>query len=295
MEKFEKTDQSCNNIFLIDERLCLSDSIGLINSNFLNLSASINQLLPYVNQFNTLYTNFAANSANWNLGASNTSKGKNKYNSFFSTINTLSASWNKPFAVVYPYINLLNNWDTNVAGYRNIVKNWLIINYKPSNYVANQVIYVNVNLYKIDTFNYSFSNSFYEDCKIAIPGTRVCCNGAGGNAGTSYIGSPLFWNFWKQIPMNPATNDNSCALKIPHAGCNINFNWKGKGKRCVNPWAECERRVVNNCATGNCTSYNKKTLSVSGVTPNYTDRYTAKCILLKFQKINNNNEWSFIS
>ena len=281
MENFEKTDQSCNNIFLIDERLCLSDSINLINSNFLNLSASINELIPYVNQFNALYTSFATNSAAWNLGASNTAKGKNKYNSFYSTINTLSGSWNKPFSVVYPYINLLSNWDNNVAAYRNVVKNWLITNYKPSDCVANQIIYVNVNLYKIDTFNYSFYNAFYESCNIANPATKVCCSGSGG---TRYVGNTGWWNSWNRFPTNPATFDNSCALNIPHAGCNINFNWKGLGKRCVNPWAECERRVVNNCATGNCTSYNKKTLSVYGVTPNYTDRYTAKCILLKFQK-----------
>jgi hypothetical protein len=286
---FEKTDQSCNNIFLIDERLCLSNSIDLINSNFLNLSAAIDQLIPYANQFNALYTSFAANSATWNLGASNTSKGKNNYNSFYSTINTLSASWNKPFSVIYPYINLLNTWNSNTIQYQNIVKNWLTVNYKPLDFVDNQIVYVNVNLYKIDTFNYSFSNSFYESCEVQAPSTQVCCTGAGGER----YGGQAGW-LSRFIRIVPSTADNSCALLLPHAGCNINFNWKGKGKRCVNPWAECERRVVNNCATGNCTSYNKKTLSVSGTTPNYTDRYTAKCILLKFRKLNN-NEWGLIS
>jgi hypothetical protein len=285
---FEKTDQGCNNIFLIDERLCLSDSIGLINSNFLKLSAAANQLIPYANQFNTLYTNFAANSANWNLGASNTAKGKNKYNSYYSTINSLSASWNKPFSVIYPYIHSLNDWNSNTNQYQNIVKNWLTLNHRPLEFVNDQMVYVNVNLYKIDTFNYSFSNSFYESCQVQAPSSRVCCSGAGGQIAGGNAG----W-LSRLIRIVAGTTNNSCSLVIPHAGCNINFNWKGRGKRCVNPWAECERRIVNNCATGNCTSYNKKTLSVSGTTPNYTDRYTAKCILLKFKKLNN-NEWSLI-
>lgn len=291
-KKFEKTDPVCNNIFLIDERLCLSDSINIVNTNFSNLSSAYVKLMPFVNQFNALYTNFAANSANWNTGASNTSKGKNKYNSFVSTINQLSATWNKPFAVMYPYINLLDNWNANVNAYQTSVKNWLVLNYNPSNFANNQVVHVNVNLYKTDTFNFSFYNSFYEACDIANPSTKVCCSGSGGEVyGSQAVRNGWFTYFIQLVTQAPA---NSCTLLIPRAACNINFNWKGKGKRCVNPWAECERRVVNNCATGNCTSYNKKTLVTSGTTPNYTDRYTAKCILLKFQKINNINDWSLI-
>jgi len=68
--QFEKTDKTCNNIYLIDERLCLSDSFNILNFNFNTLSANTDILMDFSNQFNSLYTYFAQNSADWSLGFS---------------------------------------------------------------------------------------------------------------------------------------------------------------------------------------------------------------------------------
>jgi hypothetical protein len=39
--EFDKTDETCGNVYLIDENLCLSNSYQIINKNFATLSASL--------------------------------------------------------------------------------------------------------------------------------------------------------------------------------------------------------------------------------------------------------------
>lgn len=259
-ELLEKTTESCGNIFLLDERLCLSDSFSLINSNSIALSSKINELYAIANEFNSLYTYFTQNSSNWNLGATNANEYGPTYNRTYTTISKTSAIWAKEFAVTYPYILEINDWNINYLDYKVEIKNWLMVNFPPSDYSTNQQAYVYLNLYQTDTFTFNFSGNYRERCYISTPPFEVCCRGS------------------------------SCGDL--QAACNVH---EGKGKnrvdRCFNPYTQCRKSYQDACATGTCGSSGQKLLQLLYVTSSYSDTYTARCVLLKFKKIGNTQDW----
>jgi len=255
-EPLKKTTDSCGNIFLVDERLCLSDSFSLINNNCISLSAKINELNDIANEFNSMYTYFAQNSAKWNLGATNANEYGPTYNRTYSTINRTSAVWVKEFAVTYPYILEINDWYANLNDYKTDIQNWLTVNFPPQDYSDNQKIFAYLNLYQVDTFTFNFSGNYYERCYISTPPFQICCQGS------------------------------SCGDL--QAGCNVG---KGKQHHCFNPYAQCSKSYRDACATGTCKSTGQKNLQLLYITSSYSDTYTARCVLLKFKKIGSTPEW----
>jgi hypothetical protein len=255
-----KTDQVCSNAFLVDEKLCLSDSINILNYNFNTLSASIDQLTIYADQMNNLYNLFTANSANWNTGSVNTNENTDYYDSMYANLTELSATYNKEFAVFYPYMIEIQDWYDNVSDYETDITAWLDLNFSPTGFAENQFINVYVNLYQVDTFTFSFSGQYNERCVIKSPPVQVCCSGG------------------------------SCPSK--NQGCN--YTWNGQ-KRCGNAYAVCGQYYVNNCGYGGCPSLNAKLLQLYNVSAAFNDNYTARCLYLRFQKIGESSEtWTII-
>lgn len=257
--QFEKTDKSCNNIYLIDERLCLSDSFEIINFNFNNLSKNVDYLIDYANQFNELYTHFAQNSANWNTGAVQTNSKFNLYNSSYSCVYSLSSSWNKEFSVIYPFILEINDYYTNKTTYLEDIKSWLTLNFDPNDYAINQEVLVYLNLYQIDTFTFSFSGTYEEKCVTIPPPKQVCCSG------------------------------NQCGDL--HRGCNLD---DGDRHYCINAYSRCGTRVTTSCATAACPSSGSKRLNLLQISNTYNDTYTARCVSFKYKK-QNDVDWTLIT
>lgn len=260
--QLEKTDKTCNNIYLIDERLCLSDSYNLINFNFDTLSANSLILMEYANQFNELYTYFTKNSSDWYVGAVNTNSKSHLYNGSYTCVNTMSSSWNKKFNLIYPFILEIDDYYSNQSAYLVDIKNWLLLNFPPVQYAINQQVSIYVNLYQIDTFTFSFSGSYEEKCTPMPPPKQVCCSG-----------------------------DQCAELQ---RGCNITEG-SGKNKRhyCINAYSICGKSVNKSCSTAACPSSGSKKLNLLQISNTYNDTYTARCIMFKYSK-QTEGDWTFI-
>jgi hypothetical protein len=256
LEKLQKTDPACNNIYLIDERLCLQDSFNIINTNFSSLSSTINSLTETANQFNALYTEFIANSATWSVGANNTNGRTEVYNQIYNLTNNLSSTWSKEFSVYYPSLISLSAYYQNTNEYKTRIKNWLNFQFSPFNFSDNQKINVYLNLKQTDLFTFKFSGSYEERCTPLAPPKQVCCTGA------------------------------SCGEL--HRGCNLD---DGDRHYCINAYSVCGKSLTNACATGACSSTGAKNLKLLSITNSYNDTYTSKSIVLKFKKIGSVQEW----
>lgn len=251
--QFEKTDKACNNIYLIDERLCLSDSFNILNFNFNTLSSNIDILMDFSNQFNNLYTYFVQNSADWDSTAITATTRSSAYNSMYSCITSTSSMWIKEFSVIYPYILEINDYYSNTVSYKQNIKDWLLLNFSPQNYSLSQEIMVYVNLYQIDTFTFSFSGKYEEKCIPVTPPKQVCCSGN-------------------------ECNDLS-------QGCNITEgSGKNKRKYCINAYERCGKSVSTECSTGTCSTNGAKILQLLQVSNTYNDTYVSRCFKFKYKK-----------
>ncbi len=255
-----KTDQICSNAFLVDEKLCLSDSFDILNYNFNSLSAAIDQLTIYADQMNHLYSIFTANSGSWNTGAVNTNENSRFYDSMYSNLTELSSTYNKEFAVFYPYMVEIEDWYDNEQDYQDDINDWLNLNFPTNDFAENQFVNVYVNLYQVDTFTFSFSGQYNERCIVKAPPVRVCCSGG------------------------------SCPKK--NRGCNYTHNGQ---KRCGNAYDVCGQSFVNSCGTGGCPSLNAKVLNLYNISAEFNDTFTARCLYLRFKKLNvDDQSWSQI-
>ena len=141
--EFDKTDETCGNVYLIDENLCLSNSYQIINKNFATLSASLVNLDLYGNSFNALYTNFASNSAKWTTSINNWQTLSASWISAETTVRTLSSNWQTPVNLIYNKIIDLQNYYDSESTYKTIVKQWLTTNFK-NYFPENQIIKVDI-------------------------------------------------------------------------------------------------------------------------------------------------------
>jgi hypothetical protein len=256
LENLKKTDKVCNNVYLIDERFCLSNSFDIINSNFTNLSSSYQQLKNAADHFNQLYTYFISNSSTWNIGAINTNSKSSLYNDVYNLTTSLSATWSKEFSIFYPQLIEIDDYYNNLVFYKNLIKNWLTFIYPPQKFSLNQKIYVYINLYQINLFTFRFSGSYNEKCRPITPPKQVLCTG------------------------------NSCGDLF--RGCNLDENGR---HFCINAYTRCGRSVSASGATATCTSTGAKQLKLLSVTNNYKDNYTARCVMMTFSKTEDGPEW----
>lgn len=261
---FSKIDQTCSNIFLLDENLCLSNSLKIINTNTANLSSSINFIQNTANYLNNVYSLFSRSSSSWVEASTNISSFSATWIRDTKTVNTLSATWANEFALYYNKMIEIQDWKTNISTYTTVnIPNWLNVNFPVTDYAVNQIISVYVNLYENYRFDLAsnWSASYYHDCRVP--------NGASSHA----------------------TCSSPCGRLS--RGCNR------RGGRCINAFDECSVRVVGpSSVTCTCPGNGAKTLRLpnSGVFNYYVyDRFSARSERVRYKYNQGSSTWTKIS
>jgi hypothetical protein len=260
--EFKKDDETCSNVYLIDERLCLANSFEIINTNVVTLSTNLNSLQNYSNNFNALYSNFSNNSARWIRAISNFQTLSAGWFSAETTVKTLSSYWHTDLNVIYNKIVELSAYNLNQSGYETQIKDWLIDNFN-FNCVNGQVITVDLYLYRIEKFSWDFSRSYYESC----------------------------------IPINqdgkPSIGTN-CKCNLPSVQCNHvrvddDLVFGKKFKQCVNAVDYCNGAgsgtIVGSSGTANCPNIGFKNITLS-YNQGSDDKSLTRTISLKYKKVN---------
>lgn len=161
--EFDKIDETCGNVYLIDENLCLSNSYPIINQNFSTLSSSLVNLDLYGNIFNILYSNFSTNSSKWIIAISNWETLSARLISAETTVKNLSSNWQKNATITYNEIIDLPTYYSNESLYKNTIKNWLKLNLFEI-FPNNQIIDVDVYLSYEQPFSWDYFREYYENC-----------------------------------------------------------------------------------------------------------------------------------
>lgn len=249
----EKLNEGCSLVYLIDENLCLSKSLDVINYNVASLSSSLVSIENQSQFWNNIYTNFSANSAAWLIIASNLSAYSNMWTDAYSTVKNLSADWNREYTLYYPSMVLLSEWYASESVYKSQVKEWLDINFPSKTEDPQQFINVQVNLYHSQPFSFTFSESLMENCAPS-GGISLKCE--------------------------------ECAR--PYRGCN-HHGVLGDGSRghgpCDNAYKWCKASVKSLETEFKCEGTGGKMLRVSYELSSY-DTSIARIITLKFLRKN---------
>lgn len=259
---FNKTDQICSNVFLIDETLCLLNSLKLINSNVSNLSSAINTIQNTANYLNDVYTLFASNSASWLEANGNIKNNHQKWNNDYSLVSNLSSTWDNEFVLYYTTMFEIQDWNTNAATYSNNgILNWLNVNFPTSDFANGQIISLYVNLYENFSFDMTkFSTSYYHDCRVPARSMTIAC-------------SPC---------------------PKPSRGCNRHK----RRQSCINAYDECGIRVSSGAASGTCVGSGASTITLpsgGGVYSTFlVDRFSVKSVRIRYQKNGESSTWSKI-
>jgi hypothetical protein len=262
---FNKIDQKCSNVFLIDENLCLGNSLNIINSNVYNLSSSINSIQTTADYLNGVYTYFSTQSASWVEASTNIGKNHEKWDQDYTTVNTLSSTWTTETVLFYTQMLDIQNWNTNVSTITGIqILNWLNSNFPASNFVENQTLAVYINLYEKYSFDLcNFQTSYYHDC---------------------------------HVPGGSGTLDCTYCPDQPSHGCNHHGGAAGK-RGCDNAFDYCSKHVSGGGQISyTCQGYNAKLLQIpqGGGTFNFQlyDQFAVRCQRVRYKKLPNTNTWS---
>jgi hypothetical protein len=270
---FKKIKESCSNIFLIDENLCLSNSYQIINYNIQSLSSALISLQPTIDYFNQEYTYFTQNSAKFIEVNSNLKLKTKKLNDVYTLTLNNSSSFNKPISVFYNVPINISEWNTNINSnpvyYQNFFKSWLSLYYPTVNFPNNQRIILNVNLYVEQEFNLANNQNSGDpsstDINLGFYRQHLEeCKPEKGQAVTVSCGS------------------GSCG--IPNRGCNHHSK---NQNYCFNAYEKCGKGVSGGGQPqhGNCGGTGSSLLKISD---NYMtkDRYTSTSINFLYQNIN---------
>jgi hypothetical protein len=249
-----KTTPTCSNIFLIDENLCVGNSLNTINHNVASLSSALVFLENYQNNWFSLYSTFQTYSAIWVDTVTNVQNFSANWVSTSNTVVSLSSTWNVPFTVFYPTILPLSAWGVNQTYNSGFIKTWLTNNFSPLVYNLNQVINVTVYLNQILITPVVFNKSYAETCIPNCKGLEIDCK-----AGSC---PPLYY------------------------GCNHHGGQAGSGA-CNNGYSYCTQTSNTPPQKLSCTAGSgARTLSIS-LNISAVDINTAQTINLSFTNINN--------
>ena len=269
---FNKVEQKCSNVNLIDETLCLSNSLNFIVSNMNNLSSSLEAVQNVANYLNEVYTLFTINSSSWIEGNNNITHFEESWNNCYTVVNQISSTWGNDFSLYYTSIIEINDWYNNKETYQNTILNWLTYNFPTNDLAPNLILSVYVNLYEVYSFpwttvwspslssNTPFSASYTHDCHLEKQSSTVIC--------TKDCGSP-------------------------YRGCNHHGGAAGGGP-CDNAWDHCGKKTVSNGSSSyTCVPKSTTNMKLGPIKHCATDRFTAKIVRLTYQSLL--NKWEFIS
>ena len=253
MINFQKITPTCSNVYLIDQNLCVGNTLDTINYNFSSINASIFALEEYNQLWYGLYTIFTAYSSRWIRTSTNIQTFSAKWIDTSTTVKNLSSGWSKPFTLYHTTMKDISAWygmslnDRNAYG-----KSFVDINFDAKKYPENQiidlVIYLNQNL----PFTFSYDRKYTESCTPNGGGLNLSCS--------------------------------SCGL--PNHGCNRHH---GKGKKkvnyCFNAYTACSRSNTAASASVSCVGSGGRLLHI-GLNRNASDKNVARTYLIKFKNIN---------
>lgn len=249
--EFDKIEETCGNVYLIDENLCLSNSYQIINKNFATLSASLVNLDLYGNDFNILYANFASNSAKWITSINNWETLSARWISAETTVRQLSSNWQTPVNLVYNKIIDLQTYYGNENSYKTTILNWLTVNFIKY-FPENQIINVNVYLSNPTFFTWLYVREYYENC----------------------------------VPPNTASVGN-CSVSLPPHPCN-EVTVSGvvqAGGGCTNATAYCTQQSTTITGLDNirCPTFGAQSISFN-IPYSTTDLSLTRVISIKYIK-----------
>jgi hypothetical protein len=281
---FLKTEPTCSNIYLIDEKLCLGNSYEIINTNVSGLSSCLDNLQNYANLLYPIFTLFTQGSANWIDASTNVLNNSAQWlNATLCVSSNSVKGWLKPINLHYNNTIKINNWYTDTPYYVDFeILNWLNLNFPTKNFQNNQVLVVDIDLYEDTTFNFMFSASYLENC-FAKPKSfpeNICdfcepplrqCN--------RYLNDPQFGST-KPYCFNPFLAKREF-FKYDES---LRENFYGTGE-CL-PLVTRLRVPLNL----SCKSTGKATLTLSNNTISY-DRSIVRTITQKYQKTEPNPSW----
>ena len=184
MIEFKKIDNTCSNIYLIDEGLCLGNTLNLINYNITSLQYAISSIKQYENTWYDLYTK-------WLQTATNIQSFSASWIDMSTTVSNLSSDWNKEYTLYYPYLININTWYA--TDQTQAIQYWLTNAFNTLPTANGQIVSVLVYLQQYQPFNFVFNRSYSESCVPNVGGVNISCNGGpepfqgcnhhGGNAG----------------------------------------------------------------------------------------------------------------
>jgi hypothetical protein len=242
---------------LIDENLCLSNSLKTINYNVSSLSSSIVDIKRYYSSWINLYTIFTTYSSKWIRTATNIQSFSATWLNTATTISSLSSTWNKPYTIYYSKMIDIAYWNslTKLTQNQTII-NWLNINFSPQKNNLNQIIDVVIYFTQQQPFTFSFNRSFYEPCTPTGGGLTISCG--------------------------------TCPR--PSRGCNHHGGRAGYGP-CTNAYNGCGVSPEVQPVSVSCTGAGEKMLNI-GLSRSGVDRNVARTTTIRFKNINKN--WTAI-
>lgn len=256
--EIDKIDQTCSNVYLIDEDWCIGNTLSVINYNTSMLSSALVTVQKNFSSWYSLYTVFSSNSARWLKFATNVQTYSASWVDMSSLVTNLSANWNQKFTLVYPYMVDVSNWNSNTKTLNNLntVLNWVKSYFPASNYAESQLIDVNVYINQNKAFVFTFNETYMENCVPNGGGFTLTCE----------------------------------ECKRPHRGCNHHGGLAGT-KSCDNLYSYCtavpETKPVKIAGTG----IGKKLLKI-GLNRTYYDKSIAFTYRIKLK--NTNSTWVVI-
>ena len=186
--EFDKLEDSCSNVYLIDERLCLKNSYQIINKNTETIFNNLNFINKHANNFNLLYANFASNSAKWIRAIDNFQTLSAAWISAETTVYNLSANWQKEVTFIYNKIIDITAYNSSPLTYKTQIASWLNTNFKDL-LPDKQTINVEVVLSFTNSFAWPYFKSYYENCVPPTTSITGNCDCPKPNYNCNYI-----WN-----------------------------------------------------------------------------------------------------
>ena len=262
--EFDKIDDTCSNLYLIDERLCLKNSYEIFNTNTKTLTANFANLNFYGNEYNKLYTNFSKNSARWMIAISNFQTLSTDWFKAETTHAKLSSFWLQDKSIIYTKIVDIVTYTSNPSTTKNEIATWLNTFFKEY-YPENQILNVDLYLSYTFTFSWTYYKEYFESC----------------------------------LPPNTSLT-GTCNCSFPSYNCNKIWNWvTGKMLSSCNSLANfCT--IISRQSSGQsgikCPNLGNRTVTLSKDTvyefndptkPLLSDKYITRVISLRFKKQNN--------
>lgn len=289
-----RVNPDSSSVLLIDENLCVSKSLDVLNAGLSALSGLTTSAKTQIDTWSQLYTQFQISSADWIKNFSWYTKFKSSWNQTYKTVQTLSATaWNrKTISVLCPTFQSLSAWTANsTAIHQQIITGWLNGYFPSTQYLEGQQMRVTFWCYQDVRYQVNYAATYYDTCN-RYPMTPVGYEGC-YNRYVTHIYPPTDPFFTGKCHGEPPTQPN-CTFRssvvddqvwpwIMSAICpfkNIGLGWD-------NPVAEI-----------NCKPYDNKLLSISysnnnSAEPLFWNFYIEKPIttVKHFTVTNTSNNW----